>query len=277
MDDFWGRGAPPKIVQPLGFSWSVRKSCSNQQYPNLNTALKYCSMRILLVEDDPDQIEPLHYALTQCGHVVDRAMDGRTADWLLGEKEYDLLILDWMLPDQSGVELCQAYRQRGKASPVLILTAKDTTADKVQGLDAGADDYLLKPVDLPELLARVRALGRRSPLWTGDFLSLGDLNLNLATLTIQRQEKTVQLSSREFQLMEYLLRHPQQVLTRDQIEQALWEWGEEPESNAIATLVKRLRQRLRSVNADHCLETVYGMGYRLNCPDASTPNSEASP
>lgn len=224
-------------------------------------------MLILLVEDDPAQLEPLQTALSQVGHIVDAVEDGSTAQWLIQEKSYDLLILDWMLPQVSGVKLCRQYRNLGNTSPVLMLTAKDTTTDKVDGLDAGADDYIVKPVDVLELLARVRALGRRSPLWTGDTLTLGDLQLDLTTLNLARRKKKIQLSVREFQLMEYLMRHPQQVLSRDQIEQALWSWGSEPESNAVTTLVRRLRQRLATVGAKDWLETVYGMGYRLEVQD----------
>jgi len=221
-------------------------------------------MRILLVEDDLEQLEPLAAALKQVGHIVDAAEDASTAQWLIGEKSYDLLILDWMLPDVEGVELCQQYRQSGQGAPVLMLTAKDTVQDRVTGLDAGADDYLVKPVDLMELLARVRALGRRSPLWTGDTLTVEDLTLNLSTLTAERPGcDPLQLSSREFQLLECFMRHPQQVMTRDQLEQSLWEWGTEPESNAIATMIRRLRQRLQRLQCDHWVETVYGTGYRL--------------
>ncbi len=226
-------------------------------------------MRILLVEDDPAQLEPLHTALSQVGHIVDGVQDGETAQWLLSQKAYDLLILDWMLPTVSGMNLCRQYRQAGNTAPVLMLTAKDTTLDKVAGLDAGADDYLVKPIDLVELLARVRALGRRSPLWQGDTLNLADLTLHLTDLTVERRQATVQLSAREFQLLEYLLRHPRQVLTRDQIERALWEWGTEPESNAVTTSIRRLRQRLQSVGVEHWVETVYGLGYRLNPPEKS--------
>jgi two-component system, OmpR family, manganese sensing response regulator len=225
-------------------------------------------MRILLVEDDREQLVPLYEALSKVGHIVDGVEDGKTARWLMGEKEYDLLILDWMLPDISGIDLCCNYRQSEKTAPVMMLTAKDTILDKVTGLDAGADDYLVKPVDLIEFLARVRALGRRSPLWIGDSLNLGDLKLHLATLTVERQQNSVKLSSREFQLMEYLLRHPRQVLTREQIELSLWEWGEEPESNAVAALVKRLRQRLQKVGVEDWIESVYGIGYCINPPDA---------
>lgn len=221
-------------------------------------------MVILLVEDDKAQLEPLHAALSQAGHIVDAIEDGETAQWLLSQKDYDLLILDWMLPKVSGVSLCREYRNTGKTAPVLMLTAKDTTTDKVTGLDAGADDYLVKPVDVIELLARVRALGRRSPQWTGDTLTQADLKLHLTSLTLERGQETIQLSVREFQLMEYLMRHPRQVLSHEQIEQALWEWGTEPESNAVTTLVRRLRQRLQLLGTKEWLETVYGMGYRLN-------------
>lgn len=225
-------------------------------------------MLILLVEDDLSQLEPLRTALLKVGHTVDAIADGETAQWFAFYKDYDLLILDWMLPKVSGIELCQVYRRAGKLAPVLMLTAKDTVSDKITGLDAGADDYLVKPVDVLELLARVRALGRRSPMWQGDILSLGDLQLHLSNLTIERGLVTAQLSSREFQLMEYLMRHPRQILSHNQIEQALWSYGDEPESNAITTLVRRLRQRLQNLDAKDWIETVHRMGYRLNPPNS---------
>ena len=225
-------------------------------------------MKILLVEDDVTQLQPLRGSLSKVGHVVDGVEDGEIAQWLMTQRDYDLLILDWMLPKISGISLCQQYRQAGKTSPVLILTAKDAILDKVSALDVGADDYLVKPFSLLELLARVRALGRRAPLWQGDTLELADLQLDLNTLTLQRQELTVQLSGREFQLLEYFLRHPRQVLTHDQIEQALWEWNTQPDSKAITMLVHRLRQRLQTVGAEDWLQTVYGMGYRLVAPES---------
>jgi OmpR-family two-component system manganese-sensing response regulator len=224
-------------------------------------------MRVLLVEDDPKQLMPLQTVLAQAGHSVDGVKDGETAQWLLSEKEYDLLILDWMLPHISGVNLCRQYRAAGKTAPILMITARDTTPEKVTGLDAGADDYLVKPIDLVEFMARVRALRRRSPLWQGDTLSLEDLHLHLDALTVERQGATVSLSSREFQLLEYFMRHPRQVLTRNQIEQAVWEWGTEPESNAITVLVRKLRQRLQAVGSADWIESIYGMGYRLTSPE----------
>ena len=221
-------------------------------------------MRILLVEDDRSQLEPLHEALSEAGHVVDAVEDGAIAQWVMSQREYDLLILDWLLPEINGLDLCREYRHSGKTSPVLMLTAKDTTLDKITGLDAGADDYLVKPTDVFELLARVRALSRRSPILQGNTLVLGDLELHQPTLTVKRGQATVELSPREFQLLEYLMRHPRQILSRDQIEQVLWEWGSEPESNAMTAQVRRLRQRLQVVGAASWIETVYGMGYRIN-------------
>lgn len=224
-------------------------------------------MRILLVEDDSEQIEPLQSLLLEAGYIVDGVEDGETAQWLLSKKDYDLLILDWMLPTISGLSLCHQYRLLGKTTPVLMLTAKDTTPDKVMALDAGADDYLVKPADLVELLARVRALGRRSPQWVGNILHVADLQLHLVNLTVERNQASVELSPREAQLLEYLMRHRNQILTREQIEEALWQWGSEPESNALTVLVRKLRHRLQLVGAADWVKTVYGMGYSLKAPD----------
>jgi len=226
-------------------------------------------MRILLVEDDSEQLEPLQSLLLEAGYIVDGVEDGETAQWLLSKKDYDLLILDWMLPTISGLSLCHQYRLLGKTTPVLMLTAKDTTPDKVMALDAGADDYLVKPADLVELLARVRALGRRSPQWVGDILRVADLQLHLSNLTVERNQASVELSPRQAQLLEYLMRHRNQILTREQIEEALWQWGSEPESNALTVLVRKLRHRLQIVGAADWVKTVYGMGYSLKAPDNS--------
>jgi OmpR-family two-component system manganese-sensing response regulator len=220
-------------------------------------------MKILLVEDDPYQLEPIKTALTCSRHIVDGVQQGDTAQWLLTQRHYDLLILDWMLPKVSGLDICRQYRACGKTSPVLILTARDSVRDRVAGLDAGADDYLVKPIDVIELLARVRALARRSPVWQGDVLQVADLTLHLSSLTVERGPEAIQLTRREFQLLEYFLRHPRQVLSHNQIENALWEWDFEPESNAVTKLVRRLRQRLEALGAAEWVETIYGMGYRL--------------
>ncbi|TAF10471.1 MAG: DNA-binding response regulator [Nostocales cyanobacterium] len=225
-------------------------------------------MKILVVEDDPELLEPVNTALSRAGYIVDGVGSCELATSLIAEKDYDLLILDWMLPTGSGIQICQHYRHTGNTSPVLILTAKDSILDKVKGLDAGADDYLIKPVDMRELLARVRALGRRSPIWQDQILQFADLKLNLDTYTVEKQNQNVQLSVRECQLLEYLFRHPNQVLSRDQLEQALWTWDVELGTNAITVQIRRLRQRLQQIGAENLIETVYGLGYRLtsaNC------------
>jgi two-component system, OmpR family, manganese sensing response regulator len=220
-------------------------------------------MKILVVEDDAELLEPLNTVLSRAGYIVDGVSNYDTAFWLLGTQDYDLLILDWMLPTGSGINLCKYYRHTGKTSPVLMLTAKDSILDKVRGLDAGADDYLVKPIDMLELLARVRALARRSPIWQDQVLKFADLQLNLDTHIVARQQQTVQLSVRECQLLEYFLRHPRQVLSRDQLEQALWKWDTELGNNAITVQIRRLRQRLEKLGVDEWIETVYGLGYRL--------------
>ena len=223
-------------------------------------------MRILLVEDDLGQLKRLYAVLSQAGHIVDSIADAKTAQWLICDRDYDLLILDSMLPEVSSISLCHEYRQLGKAAPVVILTNKNSITEKVRGLDAGADDCLVKPIDSAELLAKIRALSRRYPHWQSKSLSLGELQLNLDTLCVEYRQQKVQLSAREFQLLEYLLRHPEQVLKQEQIEQVLWEWDKEPESNAVASLVRRLRHRLQQVNAADWLATIYGMGYCLRDP-----------
>ncbi len=226
-------------------------------------------MRILLVEDDPEQREPLQAALTRSGHIIDGVADGAIAQHLLQAQSYDLLIFDWLLPNVDGVTLCRQVRHAQQGTPILLLTAKDTTAEKVQGLDAGADDYLVKPVDVAELLARVRALRRRSPHWCGDTVTVSGLALNLDTLQLQDRDQQIQLKSGDFQLLEYLMRHPGQVLSHRQLEQALWTWDEPPESNAIASRMRRLRQRLRPLGVEDWITTVYGMGYCFQPPAGS--------
>ena len=221
-------------------------------------------MRIILIEDDYEQLTPLEEALTLSGHIVDGVVDGESAQWLFAEKDYDLIIVDWMLPGISGLEVCQQYRQMGKTAPVLFLTARDTIADKLKALELGADDYLVKPIDLFELLARIKAFSRRSKVWQGDTLSVGDLCLNLNTMKVQKGNNSVKLNLKEFHLLEYLLHNPDCVLSRQQIERGLWTQELEPESNALSVLVNRLRDRLKQVNAQTWIDTIRGRGYRIS-------------
>lgn len=219
-------------------------------------------MRLLLVEDEENLAHALKDVLTAAGHVTDVVYRGDDGWELAQTVAYDLLILDWMLPGLSGVELCRRLRHSGKSTPVLMLTAKDLSLDKVQGLDAGADDYMIKPFDTAELLARVRALLRRPNSFQDQVIEAHGVRLDLQTMTAYREGKTIALNRKEFQLLEYFLTHPGQALTRDQIIERLWEIGEEPESNVVAAQVRLLRQKIDQGFRKPLIHTVYGIGYR---------------
>ncbi len=219
-------------------------------------------MRLLLVEDEENLAHALKDVLTAAGHVTDVVYRGDDGWDLAQAVAYDLLILDWMLPGLSGVELCRRLRRSGKNTPVLMLTAKDLSSDKVQGLDAGADDYMIKPFDTAELLARVRALLRRPTSFQDQVIEAHGVRLDLQTMTAYREGKAIALNRKEFQLLEYFLTHPGQALTRDQIIERLWEIGEEPESNVVAAQVRLLRQKIDQGFSKPLIQTVYGIGYR---------------
>ncbi len=219
-------------------------------------------MRLLLVEDEENLAHALKDVLTAAGHVTDVVYRGDDGWDLAQTVAYDLLILDWMLPGLSGIELCRKLRRSGKSTPVLMLTAKDLSLDKVQGLDAGADDYMIKPFDTAELLARVRALLRRPTSFQDQVIEADGVRLDLQTMTAYREDKTIALNRKEFQLLEYFLTHPGQALTRDQIIERLWEIGEEPESNVVAAQVRLLRQKIDQGFSKPLIHTVYGVGYR---------------
>ncbi|NEO87184.1 MAG: response regulator transcription factor [Spirulina sp. SIO3F2] len=228
-------------------------------------------MRILLVEDEPDLGRAIKRTLVQHRYVVDWVMDGRMAwDYLdYPDMAYQLAIFDWLLPGISGLELVQRLRDRGCALPVLMLTARDRMADKIQGLDAGADDYLVKPFQMLELLARLRALLRRSPQLEPQILRIGQLSLNCATrvATYQatpEQYQTIELTNKEFQLLEYLMHNPGQVLTTEQIRAQLWAMDTEPLSNVVAAQMRLLRRKLATLGLAVPIETLHGVGYRLN-------------
>jgi DNA-binding response OmpR family regulator len=228
-------------------------------------------MRVLLVEDEPDLGAAIQRALNREKYVVDWVQNGSEA-WIYLENhwtDYTVAVLDWLLPGLSGLELCQRLRAGRNALPVLMLTAKDSMADKVAGLDAGADDYLVKPFGMAELLARLRALQRRSPQFQQQQLQVGPLTLDYgtSTVTLQRPNSSAQiidLTAKEFQLLEHFMQHPQQIINRDQLMNRLWEAGAEPVSNVVAAQVRLLRRKLADQGCDHWIETVYGLGYRLN-------------
>ncbi len=221
------------------------------------------SMKLLLVEDERVLAPPIKEALEGEGHTVDWVEDGQLGWEYAQTFPYDLLILDWMVPGLSGVELTGRLRARGNHVPVLMLTARDAPQDRVAGLDSGADDYLVKPFHLDELLARVRALGRRALPFTPERLCFADLELDTRTMVAHRAGRSVQLNRKEFQLLELLMRHPGQVFTREQILVRLWEAGGEPESNVVAAHVRLLRRKIDEGFSISLIQTVYGIGYRL--------------
>jgi OmpR-family two-component system manganese-sensing response regulator len=233
-------------------------------------------MRILLVDDEAEMADPLVRILVREGYEVDVAYDGDRGGLLAQTNLYDLLILDWMLPYQTGLEICQQLRSQGKATPVLFLTAKDTVDDRVLGLDAGADDYLVKPFELRELLARVRALLRR-PVTLDPApeslkrLQVDDLELDPDNQLAYRQGREIDLSEKEVQLLEYLMRHPNQLLTHDQIHQYLWgDSAEKPTSNALAAQIRLLRRKIETDGEPPLINTVYGKGYRFGSSNSSS-------
>ncbi|MBD2230599.1 two-component system response regulator RppA [Phormidium tenue] len=223
-------------------------------------------MKILLVDDEVELADPLSRLLNREGYEVDVATDGEAGCDLAGQGGYDLLILDWMLPGLSGLEICRQVRSRQDSTPVLFLTAKDTLNDRVDGLDAGADDYLVKPFELRELLARVRALLRRSPnleASTPPRLAYGDLTLDEANQLAHRQGQPAELSEKETRLLAYLLRHANQVLTHEQIYQSVWDDQDAPSSNVVAAQMRLLRRKIEPKGTAPIIHTVYGKGYRL--------------
>jgi two-component system, OmpR family, manganese sensing response regulator len=225
-------------------------------------------MQILLVDDEPELADPLSHVLTREGYTVDVAYAGDRGSQLAQQNQYDLLILDWMLPNRSGLEICQHLRSQGNTTPVLFLTAKDTLDDRVQGLDAGADDYLVKPFELRELLARVRALLRRPPVLEATTptqrLYVGDLELDIASQLAHRHGREIELSEKETQLLGYLMRHPNQLLTHEQIHQFIWGNTEQPTSNALAAQIRLLRRKIEAPGEAPLINTVYGKGYRFS-------------
>ncbi len=224
-------------------------------------------MQILLVDDEVELTDPLSRVLTREGYRVDVAYDGTSGTQMALQGDYDLLILDWMLPQMSGLEICQRVRSHGLSTPVLFLTAKDTLDDRVQGLDAGADDYLIKPFELRELLARVRALLRRKPTLESEKwqkkLRVGDLELDCGEQLAYRRLRPIELSEKETQLLEYFMRHPGQLLTHAQIHEHLWGEGEQPSSNVLAALIRLLRRKIEGKNESQLIHTIYGKGYRF--------------
>jgi DNA-binding response OmpR family regulator len=223
---------------------------------------RHSPMRLLLVEDDSLLGDGIRAGLRLGGYTVDWVKDGRAAQLALEAEEYGLVVLDLGLPRLSGLELLRWLRQAGQSLPVLILTARDTVADRVKGLDSGADDYLVKPFDLEELVARVRALLRRSGGRASPLLEHGGIALDLAAHRVTRLGLTVELSPREFAILQQLLENTGRVLSRERLEQSLYGWNEEVESNAVEVHIHHLRKKLGS----ELIRTVRGVGYMIARP-----------
>ncbi len=224
-------------------------------------------MRILLVDDEVELIDALNRILQKEGYIVDISFDGATGRSLALANTYDLLVLDWMLPEMSGIDLCRFLRSQGNTTPVLFLTAKDTVDDRVHGLDAGADDYLIKPFELKELLARVRALLRRPPVMQVEkkapLLAADGIELDEENQLAYRGDRSIDLSDKETLLLAHLIKHPHKLLTHDDLNEVLWPHETKPSSNALVALIRLLRRKIETNGESPLIHTVYGKGYRF--------------
>lgn len=221
-------------------------------------------MRLLLVEDDTQLADSLADALGAERYIVDVAKDGEAGWCQMQTLDYDLTLLDVTLPRLDGIRLCQRMRSRGYHLPVLMLTARDTSQDKVQGLDAGADAYMVKPFDLPELLAQIRALLRRGQLPVSNAIAWGALQLNPDTYEVTYAQQPIRLTPKEFSILELLMHNGRRVLSRAFILESLWSMQCPPDEETIKAHIKSLRNKLKTVGAPKTLiETVHGIGYRL--------------
>lgn len=221
-------------------------------------------MKILLVEDDQRIAEPLAEALTDQNYIVDIATDGHAGWELVKVFPYDLLLLDVVLPKLDGISLCQLIRSQNYKVPILLLTGKDTITDQIMGLDAGADDYVMKPYNLQELAARIRALLRRGSYSLPPILEWGGVRLDSNTCSTTYENQALELTPKEYRLLELFLRCGCRVLSRSMILEHLWSFDEPPGEDTVKTHIKRLRQKLKMLGApNNFVETVYGLGYRL--------------
>jgi diguanylate cyclase (GGDEF)-like protein len=233
-------------------------------------------MKILLIDDDEQVAKLVTTTLTAQRYTVDVAVDGMDGWDLVTSSPYDLVLLDVMMPRLDGISFCRRLRAQKKNTPVILLTARDTSNDKMNGLDAGADDYLVKPLDLQELSARIRALLRRGITEHSPVLAWGDLQLNPATLEVKYQEQPLHFRRKEFAILELLLRNRQRVFSRSAILDQLWSFDEAPGEETVKAHIKAIRQQLRTVDAEDLIETLYGQGYRLNPAYLSVKPTKAS-
>ena len=225
-------------------------------------------MKVLVVEDDLFTSSLISKALTSHRYSVTTAADGEMGLDLAIADEYDLIVLDWMTPKMDGMTVCRELRNRGDKTPILMLTSKDSSKDIIAGLDAGADDYLTKPFQIPVLMARLRALTRRGDLTqTTPALTWGQLSLDPISSDVTFGETLLALTPKEYRLLELFLRHPRRVFSRSNIIEKIWVLEDSPTENAVTNLIKDLRRKLKDAGLDpEIIETVYGLGYRLKAP-----------
>jgi DNA-binding response OmpR family regulator len=221
-------------------------------------------MRILVVEDETGLANSIVAGLREERYVVDRAADGEEAEFLAETNDYDLIVLDLMLPKINGFQVCRDLRDHEIKTPILMLTALDATADKVRGLDSGAEDYLTKPFSFDEFLARVRALLRRGPLMISTSLEYADVMIDLLSHAVTRAGQRVELTAKEYALLEYFLRNPERVISRSQLAEHVWDQYFDPLSNVIDVSVSHLRKKLEARGGSRLLHSVRAMGYILS-------------
>lgn len=218
-------------------------------------------MRALVIEDNPKMASAIAHGLEEQGYAVDTCHTGFEGEETAAQNEYDILILDLMLPDRDGMDVCRGLRRRGLKTPILILSAISSTGDKVTGLNAGADDFLGKPFEFEELVARVRALLRRGQATEAATLRVGNLELDLAKRRAKRGDQTIPLTSKEFALLEYFMRNPDRVLTRTQIGEHVWDMNFDASSNVIDVYVSMLRRKIDKGFPSPLIHTIIGTGY----------------
>ncbi len=228
-------------------------------------------MRVLIVEDHGRMAELIERGLQEEGYAVDVVATGEDGVWMTAENEYDAILLDVMLPGADGFETCRRIRESGRWAPILMLTARDAVEDRVRGLDAGADDYLTKPFSFSELLARLRALVRRGSAERPAVLVAGDLTLDPAAHTVRRGETRIDLTAKEFALLEYFLHNRGEVLSRTSIIEHVWDFAFEGDSNVVDVYVRYLREKIDRPFGRRSLETVRGAGYRLRNEGDAAP------
>ena len=222
------------------------------------------TVRVLLVEDEARIADFVTRGLAEQGHAVDVASDGDEALQWADVADFDVIILDVMLPGRDGIEVCRTLRQRGARTPILMLTARDAVQDRVKGLDSGADHYLVKPFAFAELVARLRALIRREPAVMGGVLQVGDLGFDTTTLEVSRRGISIDLTAKECRLLEYLMRHPNQVLTQTMIAEHVWNYEFDNATNVIDVHIRNLRRKIDDAYPTKLIQTVRGAGYRIS-------------